>query len=677
MNVVKNIGNGSTNYDIVFANSTANVTLKFLFGYDHMKFFKEYISDVLHLTYITHFDFNLIHCKNAILKAFTVDGASLLLNYHVDDKVAMAKLDFTSEYFLLEYLRQITDHTYIHCIKAASIEDVQRKSYEIKSFKRIGNDLRLEYTDDTTGLIKFKLPHYLESYIYFHYDKIVINTTYSEGFRRFALDYDNTFDELDYYMVAKEVNSIKYTLKSGDSILVKYKDLDLYKSKIVSLASVYKDKCAFDLLVKSLESTTQSKLELDEASEWVKTNFKQEETTLKIIATDYNGALMIYKLENYLLGNNLNSFQNFAQSFIPTNTGGIVTLNSGYQLEFVEEDSEKALQYKIKILCDLLETKLQPKCNDIEVFDVLYAMYKGVTVSKCWEVEDGNIVFDNLKLIPTYGQSSLDKLVDKLHISCYKGIDILSSETQCHSNDFTPKTSVILEHLTGNAKSSVKIVHENMLCITIINKGSGDSKAYAVEYKDSNLYQKVYDYSNSFRILQSDVNGILPAQRKSYIKLTEYFKGNVKPVKVTKIDGYTLEFSIFNSNAHICERHQVRYVDFNLMKQVIELNYPKTNFANLAKAYKAGVIDFIEFEEKVNALNKPKSHKTITIKSTMLDTNSLLDFFKIKLGEAICSDDETITYQFESDYVKEYGHYEMSHLGLVKSNLPKYTSTQT
>lgn len=368
----------------------------------------------------------------------------------------------------------------------------------------------------------------------------------------------------------------------------------------------------------------------------------------------------IISLRKYIeISNSLTNNCGFI-SFKLTELGGVLTFKDGISLEFIEEDHAKRIKTNVRILCELLETSYQYQGTDgiFQVYDVLSNMYNNTLPEYEWEIDGNVIVFKDFKLIPTYGESSLGKLVDKLDIKKYKGINILSYSTVGYSNDFTLKPTVLLKHLTGNAKSIVKFIAENKLSIEILNKGTGDSKEYFVQYNNTELCDKVFNNNTLFKIIQSDTQGISFKTTLPYSYLSKCFSGLLKSVSVKKIKDNTVDFVIYNSKAGVTEKHTVYYIDNNTMKQVIEFNYPMTDFANLAKAYKAGVIDFSEFENKVAKLItiKKKSYKTITLPSDISMLTQLLQYYEIYLGEAICSDGKNITYVFDYTNVESDVH---------------------
>lgn len=123
--------------------------------------------------------------------------------------------------------------------------------------------------------------------------------------------------------------------------------------------------------------------------------------------------------------------------------------------------------------------------------------------------------------------------------------------------------------------------------------------------------------------------------------------------------------------------------EFLKAKEWVKLTFYRgkeySNFESLAMAFKEGTIDYKEFENKVAELItvKKKSYKTITLPNDISMLTQLLQYYEIYLGEAICSDGKNTTYVFNSPNAESEGTYELTINGLVKLDIPLYTSAQS
>jgi hypothetical protein len=155
------------------------------------------------------------------------------------------ELNFINEaklYSWLEYVLPSGCYTTIfqYGIIKASVCDLNVLSYQVKSFKRQGNSIKLNYYygNDSFSHIEFKDLIQLESYIEARINKVRIFGQFNLEFDKLAKNELNYLPSLDSWVV--KGNVIEYKFKDNLNNRVEYVDLDLLDKQIKSLNSVYK-----------------------------------------------------------------------------------------------------------------------------------------------------------------------------------------------------------------------------------------------------------------------------------------------------------------------------------------------------------------------------------------------------------------------------------------------------
>lgn len=320
----------NSNYQVRFEKSKAVLNL----NKDYiLPYFTEYCQSVLGLSSsIDLVTFNTIHYNELKIATFEIkENYQLELVLEGKSFQHTIELNFINEaklYSWLEYNLPSGCYTTVfqYGITKASLCDLNVVSYQVKSFKRQGNSIKLNYCygndndNYSFSLIGFKDLIQLESYIEARINKVRIfgqfNLEFNLEFDKLAKNELNYLPSLDSWVV--KGNEIEYKLKSNVNNRVEYVDLDLLDKQIKSLNSVYKKptiniSCftpenmikakfmdtddAFTKLADEIVSTIEGNAEFLKAKEWVKLTFHRgkEYSNFESLAMAFKEGTIDYK----------------------------------------------------------------------------------------------------------------------------------------------------------------------------------------------------------------------------------------------------------------------------------------------------------------------------------------------------------------------------------------------
>lgn len=234
----------NSNYQVKFEKSKAVLSL----NKDYiLPYFTGYCKSVLGLSSsIDLRTFNSIHYNELEIASFEIKEnytlELVLMKKSFRHTVELSFIDEAKLYSWLEYVLPSGCYTtmFQYGIIKASVCDLNVLSYQVKSFKRQGNSIKLNYYygNDSFSHIEFKDLIQLESYIEARINKVRIFGQFNLEFDKLAKNELNYLPSLDSWVV--KGNVIEYKLKDNVSNRVEYVDLDLLDKQIKSLNSVYK-----------------------------------------------------------------------------------------------------------------------------------------------------------------------------------------------------------------------------------------------------------------------------------------------------------------------------------------------------------------------------------------------------------------------------------------------------